>query len=159
MTSDSAGTHAAPSRGSGLRAKLGCIAPLLLVALSVYLMSYSIVRTITVGSFLRAEDASYVTFDYPGGGGHIYPSTKEGAKFLFLLAEVAGPDGVLPLPFVDPAPDEKAGESGPDWSWFCVVYVPLERLELFCRGYGSVRLTEEEKAAARKEVDSIIMPW
>lgn len=158
MTSDSAGTDAAPSRGSGLWAKLGCIAPLLLVALSVYLMSYSIVRTITVGSFLRAEDASYVTFDYPGGGGHIYPSTKEGAKFLFLV-EVALPRRAEPLPlmFLDPA--QKAGESGTDWSWFCVVYVPLERLELFCRGYGSVRLTEEEKAAARKEVDSIIMPW
>jgi len=157
MASDSAGTRAAPGPGSGLRAKFGCIAALLLVALSVYLMSYSIVRTITVGSFLRAEDARYVVFEYPGGGGRTYPVTKAGAKFLFLLAEVAEPGaGALPLPFTGPAPDKKAGASGTGWSWFWAVYVPLERLELFCRGYGAVHLTEEEKAAAKKDAGSMI---
>ena len=160
MTREGGGSDAGSGRGSRLRTGVGCVGALLLVAVSVYSMSYSIVRTITVGSFLSSEDARYVVFEYPGGGGRTYPSTKEGAKFLFLLAEVVGPDaGVLPFPFVDPAPDEKAGESGTDWSWFWAVYVPLERLEIFCRGYGAVRLTEDEKAAARKEVDSMIKPW
>ena len=158
MTREGAGSDAGSGRGSRLRAGVGCVAPLLLVALSVYLMSYFIVRTITVGSFLRSEDARYVVFEYPGGWGRTYPSTKEGAKFLFLLAEVVEePDaGVSPLPLTSPARGEKSGESGTGWSWFWAAYVPLERLELFCRGYGAVHLTEEEKAAARKEASSMI---
>lgn len=160
MTREGGGSDAGSGRGSRLRTGVGCVGALLLVAVSVYSMSYFIVRTITVGSFLSSEDARYVQFGYPGGGGRTYPVTKAGAKFLFLLAEVAEPGaGVSPLPVTSPARGEKTGESGTDWSWFCAVYLPIERLELFCRGYGPVHLTEEEKAAARKEVGSMIKPW
>ncbi|MFH1732345.1 MAG: hypothetical protein ABIF82_11945 [Planctomycetota bacterium] len=157
MTCEGGGGDAGSGRGSRLRAGVGCVGALLLVALSVYLMSYFIVRTITVGSFLSSEDARYVQFGYPGGGGRTYPVTKAGAKFLFLLAEVVEPGGgVSPVPFTSPARGEKTGSGGAGGSWFWAVCVPLERLELFCRGYGPVHLTEEEKAAARKEAGSMI---
>jgi len=122
-----------------------------LLMLLAYVASYFCVRTFSIIRSGETIVVGMAGFEYSGDA-HAYALSKEDAFNLFLTERII-PE--LARSLLDHPPRDGGGDAPSFW----VVYVPLERIELWCRDVTPVFLTEQEEASLLAKCKSMKLPY